>query len=451
MRRNAWMAGSKPGQDASGPSPPPCGNLSPTANAIRANNNGDGVSGISASGGAGVRGIANGANHDGVVGQSTVSGNGVLGVAANGNGLFGQTASGDGVSGISANGGAGVRGTANGANHDGVVGQSNNSGNGVLGWAAGGAGVFAVSQGGGDGVVARAAAGHGVNAVSNGGGHGVSGFVSYGDGSEIGNGVEGLVASGAGVLGTSASASVIGLVNPGGWHPETGLAPSPWSIGVCGGFQSSEVPLPWNISYVTDRAGGYNHYGVYGVANIGVLATTPFVSGYGLIACNTAGGNSAAFMGDVEITGNINLSGQINTRGQDCAEYFELANSCVAEAGNVLVVEDDGRLNESNAAYDRKVVCVVSGGGPHRPGVILGHRPGDSERQAAVALVGRVMCKVDADYAPVELGDLLTTSPTSGHAMKAPDSVRAFGCILGKALQPIRAGRALVPILVAMQ
>src|SRR5271165_954023 len=33
----------------------------------------------------------------------------------------------------------------------------------------------------------------------------------------------------------------------------------------------------------------------------------------------------------------------------------------------------------------------------------------------------KVYCKVDADYASIEVGDLLTTSSTAGHAMKAED------------------------------
>jgi hypothetical protein len=65
--------------------------------------------------------------------------------------------------------------------------------------------------------------------------------------------------------------------------------------------------------------------------------------------------------------------------------------------------------------------------------------------------MGKVYCQVDASYAPVASGDLLTTSPTSGHAMKAVDRGRAFGAVLGKALRPLPGGRGLVPILVTLQ
>jgi len=46
---------------------------------------------------------------------------------------------------------------------------------------------------------------------------------------------------------------------------------------------------------------------------------------------------------------------------------------------------------------------------------------------------------------------LLTTSDIPGFAMKASDPGRAFGSVLGKALQPLPAGRGLIPVLIALQ
>lgn len=65
--------------------------------------------------------------------------------------------------------------------------------------------------------------------------------------------------------------------------------------------------------------------------------------------------------------------------------------------------------------------------------------------------VSKVYCKVDADYAPAEIGDLLTTSATPGHAMKATDPFKAFGTVIGKAMHPLKEGKGLIPILVALQ
>jgi hypothetical protein len=112
----------------------------------------------------------------------------------------------------------------------------------------------------------------------------------------------------------------------------------------------------------------------------------------------------------------------------------------------VLVIGDDQRLQESRAAYDKRVAGVLSGAGGLGPGLVLGRRPERSGR-LPVALTGTVWCKVEG---PVATGDLLTTSNRPGHAMKATDRQRAFGAVLGKSLGPA-AETGLVPILVALQ
>jgi hypothetical protein len=68
-----------------------------------------------------------------------------------------------------------------------------------------------------------------------------------------------------------------------------------------------------------------------------------------------------------------------------------------------------------------------------------------------VALSGRVWCKVDADPTPVGVGDMLTTSGTPGHAMRATDRERAFGAVIGKALGSLDCGCGMVPMLVVLQ
>jgi hypothetical protein len=62
-----------------------------------------------------------------------------------------------------------------------------------------------------------------------------------------------------------------------------------------------------------------------------------------------------------------------------------------------------------------------------------------------------VFCKVDARETAVEVGDLLTTSATKGHAMRASRSGLGAGTVLGKALSPLRTGLGLIPILVVLQ
>lgn len=151
---------------------------------------------------------------------------------------------------------------------------------------------------------------------------------------------------------------------------------------------------------------------------------------------------AAEFVGDVKVDGDVILT------GADCAERFDAVPLDV-EPGTVMVIGPDGLLCRSEEAYDTRAAGVVAGGGTYRPGVVLdGHET--SERRLSISLVGKVFCKVDSGYANIAVGDLLTTSSTPGHAMKARDPKRAFGAIIGKALRPWDEGVGLIPILVAL-
>jgi hypothetical protein len=107
-------------------------------------------------------------------------------------------------------------------------------------------------------------------------------------------------------------------------------------------------------------------------------------------------------------------------------------------------------LHESQHAYDKRVAGVISGAGDYKPAIVLDKQPASGNR-SAIALLGKAFCKVDAGYASVEVGDLLTTSDTPGHAMKAVNSTKAFGAVVGKALRPLSQGCGLIPILIALQ
>jgi len=61
-------------------------------------------------------------------------------------------------------------------------------------------------------------------------------------------------------------------------------------------------------------------------------------------------------------------------------------------------------------------------------------------------------CKVDADIAPIAVGDLLTTSPSRGYAQKLDSGAPAHpGAIIGKALAARKKGKGIVPVLVSHQ
>jgi hypothetical protein len=157
------------------------------------------------------------------------------------------------------------------------------------------------------------------------------------------------------------------------------------------------------------------------------------------------------FGGDGEVKIHLDGgSGDIRLTGADCAEQFDAEESQEAEPGTVMTIGEEGRLRPCTEAYDRRVAGVVSGAGSFHSGIVLDSRQGRG-RRAPVALTGKAYCRVDASHSPVEVGDLLTTSATVGHAMKATDPSRAFGATLGKALQPLGASIGLIPILVALQ
>lgn len=143
-------------------------------------------------------------------------------------------------------------------------------------------------------------------------------------------------------------------------------------------------------------------------------------------------------------------SGDIVLNNADCAEDFDVLHPTVIDPGTVMVIEQEGKLKECDAPYDKRVAGVISGAGDYKPGLVLDKQKSIGNRKS-ISLMGKVHCKVDAQSAPIDVGDLLTTSSTTGHAMKAVDPVKAFGSVIGKALRPLKAGTGLIPILIALQ
>lgn len=156
------------------------------------------------------------------------------------------------------------------------------------------------------------------------------------------------------------------------------------------------------------------------------------------------GALAGRFEGDVEVTGDVRLT------NADGAEEFDIAAAEAVEPGTVMVLGDEGVLYMSSQAYDKRVAGIVSGAGAYRPALVLDRQENRLNR-LPIALFGKVFCKVDAAYGTVAIGDLLTTSPTPGHAMKAGDPLSAFGAVIGKALRPLGGGQGLIPVLVSLQ
>ncbi len=229
-----------------------------------------------------------------------------------------------------------------------------------------------------------------------------------------------------------------------------------------GGGPTELIPFPVTL----DGSQGLIHAGANGIAGIFQITDdkgTPNIRLTGTGASAWFGGSGQAgdiliFAKDAKSYTNaadaaiwINgTTGDIILQNGDCAEEFEVCDREGIEPGVVLALGEEGVLALAHQPYDCKVAGVVSGAGGLRPGIVLG-RSVDARNRWPIALSGRVFCKVDADESPVKVGDLLTTSSTPGHAMAARDHRRAFGAVIGKALAPLNSGKALVPILVALQ
>ncbi len=163
----------------------------------------------------------------------------------------------------------------------------------------------------------------------------------------------------------------------------------------------------------------------------------------------------------------LDVAGQTRTQslqitgGADFAENFEV-NAAPAgaevvaqkiEPGMVVSIDptSPGKLALSAQAYDRRVAGVISGAGGVKPGMVMSQEGTLADGEYPVALSGRVYCWVDASQGSIEPGDLLTTSNSSGHAMKATDAAKAQGAIIGKAMTGLKEGKGLVLALVNLQ
>jgi hypothetical protein len=284
---------------------------------------------------------------------------------------------------------------------------------------AGAAGVWGDGKAGGDGVKGVANA-PGKAAVcgfhlgtTDGGGPGV-----FGD-SKSGRGVQG-----------QGQVGVVGVGNVWiGVYGETLAEASAGSAGVWG-----------------DGKGGGD--GVKGVANApGKAAVCGFHLGNSGPGVFGQGAPAGHFQGDVVVTGDLLL------QGADVAEQFDVAAPDAVEPGTVVVLTPEGTVAPCLRSYDRCVAGVVSGAGDRVPALVLDRSQPQRETggaRRAIAVVGKVWCRTDASLAPIRVGDLLTSSSTPGHAMRATDPQASFGAVLGKALTPLASGTGLVLLLAAL-
>jgi hypothetical protein len=174
---------------------------------------------------------------------------------------------------------------------------------------------------------------------------------------------------------------------------------------------------------------------------------TQIFSGTTSLAIISSGGNIRANVGGATIatfwSGGIN-NGQANGVGNigtatsffntvfakaTSAQYADVAEQYLADAdypvGTVLIIGGDQEVTQSNTAGQTSIAGTVS----ENPGVLM-NRGLEGQHVAAVALIGRVPCRV---VGIINKGDLLMSSDFPGVACKLENYTP--GCVIGKALE----------------
>lgn len=188
-------------------------------------------------------------------------------------------------------------------------------------------------------------------------------------------------------------------------------------------------------------------------------------SGRAMVDLGSNGGlviNYQNDFGQVNIQSDTTVSGTITakslqlTGGSDLAEPYKIAPAADLPPAPGLVVSIDpahtGQMRLCTRAYDGTVGGIISGANGIQPGITLRQAGTVADGTLPIASAGRVWCWCDAGAGgAISPGDLLTTSDTPGHAMRASDHARAQGAIIGKAMSPLASGKGLVLVLVSLQ
>jgi len=168
----------------------------------------------------------------------------------------------------------------------------------------------------------------------------------------------------------------------------------------------------------------------------------------------------------VDGDGNVRADGTFSGPA-DFAEMIEVSEGHAnAEPGDVMVISTNkDRAVEKNTEANSTLIFGIYS---TKPGFLGSERPWDEQfanngkaqlldeqymketyNEVPVAVVGIVPCKVSAENGPIKPGDLLVTSATPGHAMKAPANP-GVGTILGKALGSLASGTGIIKVYVTV-
>jgi hypothetical protein len=144
--------------------------------------------------------------------------------------------------------------------------------------------------------------------------------------------------------------------------------------------------------------------------------------------------SASANVARIDKTGRGFFNNGTQASGADVAESFEVEGEAATyEPGDVLEIstDRDRTMRRSTTAYSTRVLGVYA----TKPGVLLTANSIDHDLtgQVPLGVVGVIPTKVTAENGPIRRGDLLVTSMTPGHAMKAGPNP-PVGTVIGKAL-----------------
>ncbi len=387
-------------------------------------------------------------NYAAVVGGS-VSSMGLWGYSSSYYGVYGSSSSSYGVYGYSSTSN-GVYGETDGTGQyrGGVKGKGYGDASGVYGNSEDGYGIFGYSTES-NGVYGKSVNGDGVY------GRGANVGV-YGHGDSVGGAFETGGDYGVYVDMSGADTTSYGV------FVDEGAFAGVYAKGTTGvfGYSDSTDTLECGLQGFNSYNGGATGY--IGCKNYGAyiegLAYGTYTEGntYGLKAVRLDSGNGCAIQAEHDVSGvSANLgcnSYGLKTdddiyvgncaHGCDVAEAFDGDTSL--EPGDVVVIDPSNTKSMmlSTKEYDTTVAGVVS----TKPTIIMG----GAEDRIPLALAGVVPTKVTAENGAIKIGDLLTTSSTSGHAMKCKDANKCAGALIGKALEPLDKGKGEIIVLVAL-
>ena len=156
--------------------------------------------------------------------------------------------------------------------------------------------------------------------------------------------------------------------------------------------------------------------------------------------------DTATTAGNVTIASYANFQCLVMTGTATAAQYSDLAERYETDQmytpGTVVCFGGNAEITQSTELYDSKVAGVISANPAH----LMNAQAGTNETHPAVALTGRVPCKV---MGTIHKGDLMVTSAQPGVAMSADE--RVPGTIIGKAIQDYTdGGIGVIEILVTL-